>query len=190
MRKLLYINSCVNRETSRTMRVSTELVNKLKDDYEVTELVLEDEELVPLNSTRLNERSALLSEGDFNNAFFNFARQFAEADCIVIAALYWDCGFPAMLKIYIENISVPGIAYKYSEEGIPTGLCKAEKLYYVTSRGGFVPDEGDLGYKTIEAMAKYYGISQVECISLQGTDIPTTDIDEAIENIAAGFAAL
>ena len=43
MRKLLYINSCVNRETSRTMRVSTELVNKLKDDYEVTELVLEDE---------------------------------------------------------------------------------------------------------------------------------------------------
>ena len=63
MRKLLYINSCVNRETSRTMRVSTELVNKLKDDYEVTELVLEDEELVPLNSTRLNERSALLSEG-------------------------------------------------------------------------------------------------------------------------------
>lgn len=47
-----------------------------------------------------------------------------------------DLSFPARLKIYLENIYVTGIVSKYDENGRPRGLCRAERLYYVTTAGG------------------------------------------------------
>ena len=55
---------------------------------------------------------------------FCYARQFAAADRIVIAAPLWDLSFPAQLKVYLENIYVTGIVTKYSEAGEPVGLCR------------------------------------------------------------------
>lgn len=40
---------------------------------------------------------------------FKYAKQFAEADEIVIAAPYWDLAFPATVRIYFEAITVTGI---------------------------------------------------------------------------------
>ena len=48
---------------------------------------------------------------------FRYARQFAAADKIVIAAPLWDLSFPAQLKVYLENIYVTGIVTKYSDAG-------------------------------------------------------------------------
>ena len=42
---------------------------------------------------------------------------FADADDIIIAAPYWDLGFPAQLKTYIENIYVTGIVSAYNDHG-------------------------------------------------------------------------
>ncbi len=47
-----------------------------------------------------------------------------------------DIEFPANLKQYIEQINVLGITFAYTSEGTPKGLCKAKKLYYVTTVGG------------------------------------------------------
>ncbi|ADY55611.1 hypothetical protein Sgly_1301 [Syntrophobotulus glycolicus DSM 8271] len=49
---LLFINACVNRETSRINRLAGELINLLKEKagYSVTELVLEKENIQALNS--------------------------------------------------------------------------------------------------------------------------------------------
>ena len=40
---------------------------------------------------------------------FDLASQFQQADEIVIAAPYWDLSFPAILKLYLENIYVTGV---------------------------------------------------------------------------------
>ena len=50
-------------------------------------------------------------------------------DIIVIGAPFWDLSFPAILKIFIENIYVTGLVTKFGENGKPVGLCKAKKLY-------------------------------------------------------------
>ena len=84
--------------------------------------------------------------------------------------------FPAMLKQYLERINVVGIAFKYTEEGVPIGLCKGKRLFYVTTGGGyFVPDEYGFGY--VKALAQnFFGIQDVRKIEAVGLDIRGADV--------------
>jgi FMN-dependent NADH-azoreductase len=183
MKKLLFINACVNRGTSRTHRVGKELVSLLKksDDFDVSELVLEKENIQALTSETLNKKLELAEKNEFSNELFHYANQFKEADCIVIASPYWNFGFPAILKTYIEAVSVPGIVYRYGEDGYPIGLCKAEKIYYVTTRGGYIGDEKDLGYAEIVEIAHQYGIKGTKCIGVDGLDILMNDVETLVK---------
>jgi FMN-dependent NADH-azoreductase len=110
---------------------------------------------------------------------FNYAKQFSEADMIVVAAPYWDMSFPAKLKIYIENINVGGITFTYSENG-PVGLCKAKELIYITTVGGsFIPQ---FGYNYIKNMANImYGIKNVGCFAAEGLDIWGNDVNAILD---------
>ena len=171
---ILYINCCVRKE-SRTNRLAKAVLQKLGEDY--TELKLYEENLRPLNFEKLNRRTELIEREDFSDKMFDCAKQFANADTIVIAAPYWDLSFPASLKQYFEQINVLGVTFKYNEKGIPVGLCKAEKVFYVTTAGGdFAPDEYGFGY--VKALARnYYGIQDVRKIEAVGLDIYGADVD-------------
>ena len=127
----LFINCCPRGE-SRTEKLARALLRTL-GEYE--ELRLYDEPLHPLGRADIAKRDALLAEKKYDDEMFRYARQFATADRIVIAAPLWDLSFPAQLKVYLENIYVTGIVTKYSEAGEPVGLCRASELYYVTTTG-------------------------------------------------------
>ena len=83
----LYINACV-RENSRTDIIARALLNKLGGDYE--ELYLPDLNLQPLDEEKLNRRTQLIERGYYDDPLFDYAKQFAAADTIVIAAPFWD----------------------------------------------------------------------------------------------------
>ena len=120
---ILYINACV-REGSRTKRIADAFLSEINES--VTEVRLEDTELPVTDEAYLRKRDELIAGGKFSDAMFLLARQFAEADSIVIAAPYWDLSFPAVLKQYFEHINVRGITFEYTPEGNPKGLCKAK----------------------------------------------------------------
>ncbi|HAB93384.1 MAG TPA: ACP phosphodiesterase [Lachnospiraceae bacterium] len=171
---VLFINACVRSE-SRTRRLADRLLAKLNQPYE--ELRLEEIRFPFTSEEFLKKRDSLISGRDFNNALFDQARRFAEAETIVIAAHYWDLSFPAALKQYFEQINVVGITFKYTEEGTPVGLCKARKLYYVTTAGGgFAPQEYGFGY--VKALAhNFYGIEDVRSVVATGLDIYGADVE-------------
>ena len=173
-RPILYVNACVRKE-SRTRRLAEKLLSKLDKPFE--EIRLEKMVFSTSNDDYLNLRDQLVSRGDFQNPLFDLARQFSEAETIVIAAPYWDLSFPAMLKQYLEQITVVGVTFKYSEEGIPVSLCKAKRLFYVTTAGGFfVPEDYGFGY--VKALAQnYYGIPEVRKIEAVGLDIDGADVN-------------
>ncbi len=173
-RPILYVNACVRKE-SRTRRLAEKLLSKLDEPFE--EIRLEKMVFPTSNDDYLNLRDQLVSRGDFQNPLFDLARQFSEAETIVIAAPYWDLSFPAMLKQYLEQITVVGVTFKYSEEGIPVSLCKAKRLFYVTTAGGFfVPEDYGFGY--VKALAQnYYGIPEVRKIEAVGLDIDGADVN-------------
>lgn len=188
MKKILYVDSCVNRDTSRTERLAQALLSRLDgDDVQIETLVLEDEELTPLTGEASNMRMASSKAGDFTSPLFDYAKQFAEADEIVIAAPYWDFSFPSMLKIYIELLCAQGVTFVYSPEGIPTGMCNAKRAFYVTTVGGYSSD-WDYGFDQIQALCKlYFGIEDVRCFRAEGLDIITNDpeaiMQEAISEL-------
>lgn len=178
MKKTLYINACV-REESRTARLAEYLLRTLNASYD--EVKLEDFSFPLVDESFLLERDRLIADGCFDHPVFHFARRFAEADRIVIAAPFWDLSFPAMLKQYIEQVNVSGVTFRYSEEGIPLGLCRAEELYYVTTAGGIIPSE-DYGFGYIRALATdFYGIPKVHLIKAEGLDIVGSDVDAILQ---------
>ena len=180
-KQILYVNACVRKE-SRTRSLAKKLLARLDMPYE--EIRLEDISFPAVTEEYLNTRDQLLSQEAFQDPLFDLARQFSEAETIVIAAPYWDLSFPAMLKQYLEQITVAGITFKYSEEGIPVGLCRAKRLFYVTTAGGFfAPEEYGFGY--VKGLAQnYYGIQDVRKVEALGLDIYGADVDGIMTSAA------
>ena len=103
-----------------------------------------------------------------------------------MSAPYWDDQFPAVLKTYMENIYCIGIVAKYNENGYPQGLCKAKKLYYVTTAGGKYNPRFSFDY--IDHLVKnMFGIKETELICAEYLNIDGNDaekiLSEAISNI-------
>ena len=163
---ILFINACV-RENSRTLVLAKNILSNMSG--EVIEVNLNQENIAPLNRELLEKRERLISIENKNDPMFCYAKQFAEADEIVIAATFWDLSFPAILKTYLEQITVSGITFEYID-GRPCGLCNAKSLTYVTTSGG--PIFADFGYEYVKALAKnFYGISQTKAYRAMNLDV-------------------
>ena len=174
---VLYINACVRSE-SRTDRIARALLEEITDKY--GEIRLSEIHLHPLSEEELNKRTAYIEKGEYSNPMFDPAKQFADAEIIVIAAPYWDMSFPASLKVYLENIYVTGIVSEYGPDGKPHGLCKAKKLYYVTTAGGpYVPN---FSYDYIKKLAnECFGIRETALIKAEMLDVVGFDAEEIVE---------
>ena len=183
---VLFINACVRKE-SRTKELADYFLSRLNEPFE--EVYLNEIDFPIVDEGFLNRRDQLIDHRDFSNSVFDLARQFAEADEIVIAAPFWDLSFPAAVKQYLEQINVPGITFYYTPEGIPTGLCKAKRLTYITTVGGdYFPEEYGAGY--IKALAQnYYGIAEFRLIKATGLDIIGADIGTIIDSAKVSIAA-
>lgn len=174
---ILFINACV-REDSRTLILAKHLLSHLEGD--ITEVNLEKENIQALNRNTLLYRDTCIHYGKFNDPTLSYAKQFAAADIVVIAAPFWDMSFPSSLKNYIESITVSGITFNYVD-GIPHGLCKGQKLYFVSTAGG--PFTPDFGFNYIKTMAQvFYGIGEVSCFTAEFLDIIGADTEGILNN--------
>ena len=175
---ILFINACARKE-SRTKELADCLLAKLQGPVE--EVRLNEIQFPVADESFLRKRDQLIRAHAFSHPLFALARQFAEADEIIIAAPFWDLSFPAVLKQYFEQINVLGITFRYTPEGIPQGLCRAKRLTYITTTGGnYFPEEYGFGY--VKALAQsFYGIHTVNLIKAVGLDIVGADVNAIME---------
>ncbi len=172
MEQILFINACP-REGSRTLELARHLLTKL--DGTVEELALFEENLLPLNGKTLALRDKMTANQNFDHPIFKYARQFAKADTIVLAAPFWDLSFPSAVKIWLEYVMAKEITFRYTEEGFPCGLCKVKKLFYVSTAGGPVPPS-HMGFSYVDALAKsYFGIPETVLFSAENLDVVGAD---------------
>ena len=102
------------------------------------------------------QRQDLLAAGNRTHPRFRYAWQFAQADAIVLAAPLWDLSFPALLKVYIENVSVENITFGCGEAGC-YGICQARRMVFLTTRGSaYEGSHLEMGSRYLQAMAEFF----------------------------------
>lgn len=174
METILFINACP-RENSRTLELAKYALSKLEGPVE--ELPLFEENLLPLNSKTLALRDKMTAAGKYDHPLFRYARQFMEADRIVLAAPFWDLSFPAVVKVYIEHLMALGLTFGYTEEGLPKGNCKAKQLVLISTAGGPV-DQVHLGFAYLKALAdRYFGMPETVCFCAEKLDMVGADVE-------------
>ena len=80
------------------------------------------------------------------------------------------------------------MTFEYSEKGRPVGKCRAKKLYYITTAGGYIGNN-NFGYDYVKALAEnFFGVNDVSFYSAEGLDIYGADVEgimsEAKERIS------
>ena len=186
--ELLFVNCCMKPDKeSRTYRLASEFIDRLSgnDDVHVTEVALKNETIEAIGNRSLNYRLKLIEEEAWDNKVFRYARKFAAADAIVIAAPYWDLSFPSLLKVYFENVFVTNLTFCYDGPDVKS-LCKAQKMAYITTSGGYIGDN-DFGTDYVRGVADMFEIGQFDVVKAEGLDIEGFDI-EAILGDAIGEA--
>lgn len=169
MSTVLVVDSCVRGEQSTTRKYYEAYLKK--QGIKNVELVdLTKMPLTSVDQAYLSRRDSLRYAKKFDDPMFDLARQFRDADEILIAAPYWDLSFPAILKNYLEHVSVCDLTFGYDEKGAPEGYCKAQRLLYFSSCGGYVGVH-HLGFEYIQAFAEMLGIRDCRAFTLEGMDI-------------------
>ena len=135
MKTLLYVDCCIRREQSRTRKLAEAFLSNLPKGWQVQTVTLMDEPLLPLMEGGFAQRDELLQRGDFTHRRFDYAWQFQRADAILIAAPFYDLSIPALLKVYIENVSVDGITFLCDADGL-RGNCRARVMRFLCMSWG------------------------------------------------------
>ena len=187
MEKILFINACIRPE-SRTYILANHLLSKLNGQVE--EVNLEKEAIPALNTRSLKYRQDLLAAEQFDDPMLRYARQFKEADIIVIAAPYYDLSFPSSLKNYLEAVACVGLTFYYDENEVAQTYTRARKLYYVSTCGGELKKQ--FGYEYVKALVgEFYHIFDVhgffaEKLDLIGAD-PQRIMEESLHSVDMYF---
>ncbi len=173
MKKLLIIDCCIRGDESATRKLYEKYLAKLEtSDVDIEKLYLMQEDLKPLTNDDINLRDKLLKSGNLEHDIFKYAKQFAMADEILIAAPYWDLSFPSLLRVYFERVSVAGITFGY-EGAESVGYCKADKILYFSTCGGFVKGV-HLGVEYVKQLAQMFGINNFEKVIVEGLDVDSS----------------
>ena len=160
------------------MELAGTVLEKLNGCVEEVKLYQMPMDALDRNGLKIREEA--VRKRDFSDLIFDLAKQFSAADAIVIAAPFWDLMFPAVLKTYLENITVPGITFCYSDRGEPESLCRAKSLHYVTTAGGFI-GQNDFGFAYVKALAQtLFGITQIHRYAAEGLDIFGADAEQIL----------
>lgn len=179
----LFIDCCIRGEKSATRRYAQAWMAKYVTD-DITTLCLPKEDIHPLLASDIERRDALVAAQKYDDEMFRYARQFKQADEIVIAAPLWDLSFPSLLKVYIENVSVCGITFGY-EGDKSVGHAKAEKLHYFATCGGFYGLDNEATRYIRAVCCQMFGVKDFEAHIIDGMDIDTTKREEMLTEAIA-----
>lgn len=165
---ILYINAAF-RENSRTQILANHFLSRQAQN--ITEIKLGEITLQPLQTESLRTYNDAVASKDFSAEMFDYAKQFRDADEIVIAAPFWNYSIPAILHCYLELVCTQGITFDLSPTGEYYGLCKAKRITYITTAGGPIP-EPDHAYCYIKSLAEsFWEIPDVRYIKVDGIDM-------------------
>ena len=185
MSKVLYIKANIKNEgESRTFKVSDSFVEEYKKNNPEDQIITLDLYKENIDFFRADDLGKLFGPKDEeskNNSILKYAYQFADADKYIIAAPMWNLSFPAILKAYIDYVSVSGITFKYTAEG-PVGLLNNKKAVHIVSRGGGYDNSPyEMGDRYLRTILGFFGIKDIETIDIDNLDVIGVNVKEKVK---------
>ena len=185
MSKVLYIKANIKPEgVSRTFQVSDYFIEEYKKQHPEDEVVVLDlykEKIDFLRPEDLEAMADVNDETKKNTTILKYAYQFAEADKYVFAAPMWNLGAPAIMKAYIDYITITGITFHYTAEG-PKGLLLNKKAVHIVSRGGEYGNAPyEMGDRYLRTILNFLGVSNIETIAIENVDVNGVDVDAKVK---------
>lgn len=176
----LFVNAAF-REGSRTQRLAQHYLEGAEGD--IVEIDLGLAAYAPLDAESIRAYNTAVKTHDFADPYFDAAHQFAAAHEIVIAAPFWNNSIPAALHNYLERVCSQGVTFDMGEDGSYSSLCTARRLVFITTAGGYIP-ENDHAFGYIESLAHdFWGISEVICYKADGIDIIGNDKEAILQSV-------
>ena len=171
MKRAIVIDACMH-EGSRTRKILEPVVEELSKRYSVEKIVLEADSYPVVGKKILNERSS----GYVPPEIVETAKRIASAERLVIAAPFWDMSYPSALKVFFENMSLFNITFANNGKEF-TGLCKCEKVLYITTRGMNIKTGEALEQATpyIRALSRLWGLGELTVIAEENMDYSTPE---------------
>ena len=176
--KLLYVNACVRGRESRTARLAEAFLRAftaLRPDVEVIAQALPDMNLLPIDAATLARKEALCDRHAWDDPFLQAAVAFQDADAVLVAAPYWDLSFPSQLKVWVENVYVRNLTFRYEDDRC-IGLCRGRESVYITTAGSPI-GEHDWGAGYIRAVLNMLGIPGFTSIGAEALDLDGRDVE-------------
>lgn len=177
-KSLVIIDACVRQADSRTLRIAEPILEALSPRFgNVYRYNLPKMRgLAPITPKSFAERGA----GKIPAWALKAARRIASADTIVIAAPFWDMGIPAVLKCFLEQVSLFGITFDDNGKTC-VGLCKGAPVLFITTRGMDI-QTGSLREQAspyLKALASLWGLGKVTTIAAANLDYSSPEEIEA-----------
>lgn len=177
--KLLFVNACMReRGASRTLELCDTFLETFcakHPEAVVEELNLLQKGVNYYSIEEIARRDELIGQKRFSNEMFDLAHAFAKADVILVGAPCWDMSFPAILKVYVENICVDQITFHYTANG-PEGLSAFSNMVYLTTCGGYL-EANRFGEAYLEGIAHFLGKGRYTSYCAEGLDMQGNDIE-------------
>jgi FMN-dependent NADH-azoreductase len=155
------------------------IIEALTKRYDITRYDLTQMPMEPLTPETYAQREA----GNVPAWAVEAAKAIAEADRIVVAAPFWDMSFPAVVKVFFEHTSLFDITFTDNGRSC-VGLCKCEKVMYITTRGMNIPtgDAREQGSSYLQALSRLWDLGTVLTVAAWNLDYSTPDeLEEKIE---------
>lgn len=188
MAKVLYIKANPKIEGSKTLKISDEFVKEYRKENpsdEIKEIDLYKENIDFLSLDDINSLFGEKSDEKKTKGVLKYAYEFKEADKMIFSAPMWNLAFPAILKAYIDYITVSGITFRYTSNGAE-GLCRDKKAIYITSRGSVFSKEPmkdfEMGERYMKVILAFLGITNFKSIVAEGVDMSSIDTNKAVED--------
>ncbi|MCH5287306.1 MAG: NAD(P)H-dependent oxidoreductase [Christensenellaceae bacterium] len=176
--KLLYVDACVRGEASRTKRLASvflEECGRLMPGLSVITQRLGDMSLRPIDADTLAMKEALCDRRAWDDPFLQPAVDFQSADAVVVAAPYWDLSFPSQLKVWVENVYVRNLTFRYENDRC-IGLCRGKESVYLTTAGSPIGDH-DWGTGYMKAVLTTLGIPGFTAVKAEALDLEGRDVE-------------
>ena len=200
MKTVLFVNACMRGEESRTLALCRAFLDAVQRELpvRVIEHDLRTMGLKSVDADTLAVKEPLCDVRDWSHPLIAPALAFQQADMVVIGAPYWDLSFPSVLKVWVENMYVRNLTFRY-EEDQPIGLCRGTESVYITTAGSPIRDD-DWGAGYMKAVLRTLGLQNFTRISAEALDLASSDeksimtdalrrVEEAARTVAARLSS-